>query len=70
MSDLKSRRVGFLGAGAPWPRRWPAVSLAAGVPARQVRAADPDAERRRLVSERLGIAVSADNAEAVAESDL
>jgi pyrroline-5-carboxylate reductase len=69
MSDLKSRRVGFLGAGA-MAEALAGGLVAAGVPAGQVRAADPDAERRRLVSERLGIAVSADNAEAVAESDV
>jgi pyrroline-5-carboxylate reductase len=43
--------------------------LAAGVPASQLRVADPDPERRRLLAERLRVEVSADNAFAL-QSDV
>jgi pyrroline-5-carboxylate reductase len=44
--------------------------VAAGVPAAQIRAADPEAQRRRLLAERLGIEVYAENRDAVAGSDV
>jgi pyrroline-5-carboxylate reductase len=44
--------------------------LAAGVPKAQICAADPEPARRRLLSERLGIEVSAHNRDAVARSDV
>jgi pyrroline-5-carboxylate reductase len=69
MSDLVSRRVGFLGGGA-MAEALAGGLVAAGVPKAQLRAADPDATRRRMLAERLGIAVSADNAEAVEGADV
>lgn len=69
MSGLESRRVGFVGGGAMAEALCGGL-LAAGVPASQLRIADPDSERRRLLSERLRVEVSADNAFALQQSDV
>jgi len=69
MSGLESRRVGFVGGGAMAEALCGGL-LAAGVPASQLRVADPDPERRRLLAERLRVEVSADNAFALEQSDV
>jgi len=69
MTDLRSRRVGFVGGGAMAEALCGGL-VAAGVPASQIRAADPDAQRRRLLAERLGIEVFAENRDAVTASDV
>jgi pyrroline-5-carboxylate reductase len=69
MTELASRRVGFLGGGAMAEALCGGL-LAAGVPASQLRAADPDAERRRVLSERLRIGVTPSNTEVLAHSDV
>lgn len=69
MSGLESQRVGFVGGGAMAEALCGGL-LAAGVPASQLRAADPDPERRRLLAERLRIEVAADNTFAVQQSDV
>ena len=69
MTDLRSRRVGFVGGGAMAEALCGGL-VAAGVPASHLRVADPDAARRKLVAERLGIEVFADNREALAGSDV
>jgi pyrroline-5-carboxylate reductase len=69
MSELKSRRVGFVGGGA-MAEALAGGLLAAGVPARQICAADPEPERRRALSERLGIEVSAHNRDAASNRDI
>lgn len=69
MTDLRSQRVGFMGGGAMAEALCGGL-VAAGVPAGQIRAADPDAQRRRLLAERLGIEVFAENRDAVTASDV
>jgi pyrroline-5-carboxylate reductase len=69
MTDLLERRVGFVGGGAMAEALCGGL-LAAGMPARQLCAADPEPERRRLLAERLGIEVSAHNGDAVERSDV
>ncbi|HEX5067320.1 MAG TPA: pyrroline-5-carboxylate reductase [Myxococcota bacterium] len=69
MTDLRSRRVGFVGGGAMAEALCGGL-VAAGVPAAQIRASDPEAQRRRLLAERLGIEVYAENRDVVASSDV
>ncbi len=69
MSELVTRRVGFVGGGA-MAEALAGGLVAAGLPARQIRAADPDPARRKHLEQELGIETSADNAQAVAERDL
>lgn len=69
MTDLSKQRVGFVGGGAMAEALCGGL-LTAGVPARQLRAADPEPERRRALASRLGIEVSAHNRDAVAGSDV
>jgi pyrroline-5-carboxylate reductase len=69
MTGLSSRRVGFIGGGAMAEALCGGL-LAAGVPARQICAADPEPERRRVLAERLRIEVSADNRDAASGRDL
>jgi pyrroline-5-carboxylate reductase len=66
---MAGERVGFLGAGAMGEALAGGL-LAAGTPASQLVAADPDPARRKGVAERLQIRVVADGAEAVEGSDV
>lgn len=66
---LDDVRIGFIGGGAMGEALAAGV-LAAGVPARQVHAADPDPARRKQLEQALGIETSDDNASVVAASDL
>jgi pyrroline-5-carboxylate reductase len=69
MTDLRSRRVGFVGGGAMAEALCGGL-IGAGVPATHLRVADPDAARRKLVAERLRVEVFADNREVLAGSDV
>jgi len=69
MTDLRSRRVGFVGGGAMAEALCGGL-IAAGVPASQLRVADPEPARRKLVAERLRVEVFAENREALAGSDV
>jgi pyrroline-5-carboxylate reductase len=69
MTELAKQRIGFLGAGAMGEALAGGL-LAGGVPAGQIRLADPDPARRRLVNDALGVATGADNAEVVRASDV
>jgi pyrroline-5-carboxylate reductase len=62
-------RVGFLGAGAMGEALAGGL-LAAGTPAAELIAADPDPARRKGVSERLGIRTVADGADVALASDI
>ncbi|MEE2677504.1 MAG: pyrroline-5-carboxylate reductase [Myxococcota bacterium] len=66
--SLKNVRIGFVGGGAMAEALLGGL-LAAGVPAEQLRAADPDATRREHLKQRLAIGTTADNREAVREAD-
>lgn len=66
---LSELRIGFLGAGAMGEALAAGV-LAAGVPADQIWAADPLADRGKELEERLGLRSTTDNAEVVAHCDL
>jgi pyrroline-5-carboxylate reductase len=66
---LAEIRIGFVGGGAMGEALAAGV-LAAGAPASNVRAADPDPARRKQLEQTLGIEASADNASVVAASDL
>jgi len=66
---LFGKRIGFVGGGAMAEALIGGL-VAAGVPAQRLAASDPDPGRRKLLGEAFGIATHADNAEAVAESDL
>jgi len=66
---VAGERVGFIGAGAMGEALAGGL-LAAGVPAGQLVAADPDPARRKAVAERLAIRTTADAAEAVEASDV
>ena len=66
---MSTPRIAFIGAGNM------AASLigglrAQGVPAERIRASDPGAEQRARIADQHGIALFADNAEAVAEADV
>ena len=66
---LARRRFGFVGGGAM------AEALAgglteAGVDAEGIRVADPDPARQKALAEGLGLAVTGDNATAIAEADV
>ena len=67
--ELLEKRVAFIGAGA-MGEALAAGLLAAGAPAENLRAADPDPERRLQLQERLGIACSEQGSEVVAGSDI
>jgi len=69
MGALDGLRIGFLGAGAMGEALAGGL-LAAGVPAAKLRAADPEPARRAAVERALAIAVGADNAALVRESDV
>jgi pyrroline-5-carboxylate reductase len=66
--ELRDKRVAFIGAGAMGDALVAGL-LAAGVPAANLRAADPDPERRRQLEERRGVACSEDGQKVVAGSD-
>ena len=66
---LHEIRIGFVGGGAMGEALAAGV-LAAGAPASNVRAADPDPARRKQLEQTLAIEASADNASVVAASDL
>ena len=66
---MTGERVGFLGAGAMGEALAGGL-IAAGTPAAQLIAADPDPARRKAVAERLAIRTTADPAEMVLASDL
>lgn len=69
MTELKTRRIGFLGAGAMGEALAGGL-VAAGVPRAQIRLADPEAARREAVEQALGVATSDDNAAVVRDSDV
>jgi pyrroline-5-carboxylate reductase len=69
MSRLEDMRVGFVGGGA-MAEALAGGLLAAGVPRGRIGAADPDPARRKRLTEELGIATWADNADAVADRDV
>lgn len=66
---LRGVRVGFLGAGA-MAEALAGGLRAAGVPAGDLRLADPDPARREAVAARLGVEVGGDNGALVEASDL
>jgi len=66
---LHEIRIGFVGGGAMGEALAAGV-LAAGAPASNVRAADPDPARRKQLEQSLAIETSDDNASVVAASDL
>lgn len=68
-SALDSLQIGFIGGGA-MARALAGGLVAAGVPADRVRAADPDAEQRRLFEQEVGASTHDGNAEVVAASDV
>jgi len=68
MSEIAKLRVGFLGGGA-MAEALAGGLLAGGLPPDRIRAADPDPARRKHLEQRLGLATTADNAEAVASAD-
>lgn len=68
-ATLASRRIGFVGGGAM------ATALvgglcAAGIPAGRIRASEPDASRRRQLTDTLGIETLDDNVALAASCDL
>jgi pyrroline-5-carboxylate reductase len=67
--ELASQRVGFLGGGA-MARALATGLVRAGVPARQILAADPDPARREALAAEPGVRAVAGNAEVVEASDL
>jgi pyrroline-5-carboxylate reductase len=69
MTELKDRRIGFLGAGAMGEALAGGL-VAAGVPRDRIRLADPDPARRAAVAKALGVATGDDNAALVAASDV
>jgi len=69
MSQLSERRIGFLGGGAMAEALIGAL-LAAGVRPAHLRASDPDPARRKHLEERHGIETTAENADAVHDSDV
>jgi len=69
MGALDETRIGLIGAGAMGEALAAGV-LAAGVPAEQLRAADPEPARRKHMQEVRGVRCSADPAEIVPESDV
>lgn len=68
MSELASRRIGFLGGGA-MAEALAGGLIAAGLPPEHIRVADPDPTRRKHLEEQLGLATTAHNAEAVEGAD-
>ncbi len=66
---LSELRIGFLGAGAMGEALAAGV-LAAGVPADQLWAADPIADRGKELEERLKLRSTTDNAEVIAHCDV
>ena len=66
---LDGARIGIIGAGA-MGAALAAGLLAAGKATTQVRASDPDPDRRRALEESRGIRCGADNRALVEESDL
>ncbi len=69
MSGLSQQRVGFVGGGA-MAEALAGGLIAAGLPANQIRAADPDPSRRKQLDRQLGIATTTDNADAVRGCDV
>lgn len=67
--SLAGKTIGFLGGGA-MAEALAGGLLAAGVPAADVRVADPDPERRSHLASELGVAVGTSNADVVARSDI
>jgi pyrroline-5-carboxylate reductase len=67
--SLGNRRIGFIGGGAMAEALLGGLRTA-GVPRERLRAADPEAARREHLARGLGIAVTAENAELVRDSDV
>lgn len=68
MSELTTRRFGFIGGGA-MAEALAGGLIGAGVPADQVQVADPDPARQKALHEGHGLRVVSDNVEAVADCD-
>jgi pyrroline-5-carboxylate reductase len=68
MNEIASRRIGFLGGGA-MAEALAGGLVAAGLAPDRICAADPDPARRKHLEEQLGLATTADNAEAVEDAD-
>lgn len=68
MSELATRRFGFIGGGA-MAEALAGGLIAAGVPADRVQVADPDPARQKALHEAHGLRVVADNVEAAAGCD-
>ncbi|NNL65114.1 MAG: NAD(P)-binding domain-containing protein, partial [Myxococcales bacterium] len=66
---LSERRFGFIGGGA-MAEALAGGLLASGVAPGRIQVADPDPARQKLLHEAHGLAVGADNAEAVAGCDV
>ncbi len=68
-AGLEAARIGFIGGGAMGEALVTGV-LSAGVPASQIRVADPDPARRKLVEESHGVQAVAEGIELVELCDL
>ncbi len=66
---LGNRRIGFIGSGKMGEALIGGL-VAAGLDPERIVAADPDPARRKAVRERAGVRTTADNAEAVSESEV
>jgi pyrroline-5-carboxylate reductase len=68
MTDIASRRIGFLGGGA-MAEALAGGLLGAGVAPSRILAADPDPARRKHLEEHLGIGTTSDNAAVAEDAD-
>jgi pyrroline-5-carboxylate reductase len=66
---LSDKKIGFIGGGA-MAEALAGGLIASGVPADQIRIAEPRAERREQLSQSLGVSSFEHNADAVRDSDL
>jgi pyrroline-5-carboxylate reductase len=66
---LSNKEIGFIGGGA-MAEALAGGLIASGVPAVQIAVAEPRAERRELLGERLGVSSFEDNADAVRDRDV
>ena len=69
MSELATRRFGFVGGGA-MAEALVGGLVGAGVSPDRIRVADPDPARQKALAEAHGVATTGDNAEAVAGADV
>jgi pyrroline-5-carboxylate reductase len=68
-NPLDDKKIGFIGAGA-MAEALASALVAFGFPKDRLTASDPDPARREIFEARLGISISEDNNDAVAESDI